>query len=72
MPQSIGETMKGRRVRAAEKLPAEGTQARRFGKTRFAQSTALLEDYVELNADLLTGAGEARLAEAARLRAFRR
>ena len=29
------------------KLPAEGTQARRFGKTRSAQSTALLEDYVE-------------------------
>ncbi len=29
-------------------LPAELTQARRFGKTRSAQSTALLEDYVEL------------------------
>ena len=26
-------------------LPAELTQARRFGKTRSAQSTALLEDY---------------------------
>jgi DtxR family manganese transport transcriptional regulator len=35
------------------KLPAEGTQARRFGKTRSAQSTALLEDYAELIADLL-------------------
>ena len=30
-------------------------QARRFGKTRSAQSTALLEDYVELIADLLPG-----------------
>ena len=34
-------------------LPAELTQARRFGKARSAQSTALLEDYVELIADLL-------------------
>src|ERR1700744_761953 len=42
------------------KLPAEGTQARRFGKTRSAQSTALLEDYAELIADLLAGEGEAR------------
>ncbi len=41
------------------KLPAEGTQARRFGKTRSAQSTALLEDYVELIADLHAGEGEA-------------
>ena len=37
------------------KLPAEGTQARRFGKTRSEQSTALLEDYAELIADLLAG-----------------
>ena len=40
------------------KLPAEGTQARRFGKTRSAQATALLEDYVELIADLLESEGE--------------
>jgi DtxR family manganese transport transcriptional regulator len=51
---------------AAEKLPEEGTQARRFGKTRSAQSTALLEDYVELIADLLFGAGEARPTDIAR------
>jgi DtxR family manganese transport transcriptional regulator len=37
------------------KLPAEGTRARRFGKTRSAQSSALHEDYVELIADLLEG-----------------
>ena len=49
-----------------EKLPAEGTQARRFGKTRSAQSTALLEDYVELIADLLGSAGEARPTDIAR------
>ena len=47
-------------------LPAERTQARRFGKTRSAQSTALLEDYVELIADLLTTAGEARPTDIAR------
>ena len=52
--------------RDAAKLPAEGTQARRFGKTRSAQSTALLEDYVELIADLLASAGEARPTDIAR------
>jgi len=51
---------------AAWELPAELTQARRFGKTRLAQSTALLEDYVELIADLLTNAGEARPTDIAR------
>jgi len=51
---------------AMAKLPAEGTQARRFGKTRSAQSTALLEDYAELIADLLTGEGEARPTDIAR------
>ena len=47
-------------------LPAELTQARRFGKTRTAQSTAVLEDYVELIADLLATAGEARTTDIAR------
>ena len=47
-------------------LPAEPTQARRFGKTRTAQSTALLEDYAELIADLLATAGEARPTDIAR------
>src|SRR5580704_14536494 len=53
MTSAMAKTAKGTRGPAAEKLPAEGTQARRFGKTRSAQSTALLEDYVELIADLL-------------------
>ena len=48
------------------KLPAEGTQARRFGKMRSAQSTALLEDYAELIADLLASEGEARPTDIAR------
>ena len=47
-------------------LPAETTQASRFGKTRTAQSTALLEDYVELIADLLATHGEARPTDVAR------
>jgi DtxR family manganese transport transcriptional regulator len=47
-------------------LPPELTQARRFGKTRSAQSRALLEDYVELIADLLATAGEARPTDVAR------
>ena len=47
-------------------LPTEGTQARRFGKTRSAQSAALLEDYVELIADLLQDSGEARPTDIAR------
>jgi DtxR family transcriptional regulator, manganese transport regulator len=51
---------------AAAKLPAERAQARRFGKTRSAQSTAVIEDYVELIADLLAEAGEARPTDIAR------
>ena len=66
MTSVMTKTAKGRRGPATEKLPAEGTQARRFGKTRSAQSTALLEDYVELIADLLHDAGEARPTDIAR------
>src|SRR6202163_2165168 len=56
----------GNRVKLPLQLPAELTQARRFGKTRSAQSAALLEDYVELIADLLASAGEARPTDIAR------
>jgi len=66
MTAAAPETTKGRPPRATGKLPAEGTQARRFGKTRSAQSTALLEDYAELIADLLASAGEARPTDIAR------
>jgi DtxR family manganese transport transcriptional regulator len=52
--------------RTAADLPPELTQARRFGKTRTAQSRALLEDYVELIADLLATGGEARPTDVAR------
>ncbi len=47
-------------------MPAEPTQAQRFGKARSAQSAALTEDYVELIADLLATGGEARLVDIAR------
>ena len=47
-------------------LPTEVAQARRFGKARSAQSTALLEDYVELIDDLLGSTGEARPTDIAR------
>jgi DtxR family transcriptional regulator, manganese transport regulator len=63
---AMTKTAKVRHGPAAEKLPAEGTQARRFVKTRSAQSTALLEDYVELIADLLQEVGEARPTDIAR------
>ena len=54
------------RVRLASHLPTEIAQARRFGKARSARSTALLEDYVELIADLLASTGEARPTDIAR------
>ena len=47
-------------------LPNEPTQASRFGKARSAQSGALLEDYVELIADLIADGGEARPTDIAR------
>ncbi len=47
-------------------MPAEPTQALRFGKARSDRSTALLEDYVELIADLLSAHGEARATDVAR------
>jgi DtxR family transcriptional regulator, manganese transport regulator len=57
---------KAKRIELAVKLPAELTQAQRFGKTRSAQSGALQEDYVELIADLLASSGEARPTDVAR------
>ena len=47
-------------------MPEAPAQARRFGKARAERSTALLEDYVELIADLLAASGEARAMDVAR------
>lgn len=55
----------GRPVIAVE-MPEEPTQALRFGKARTARSAALLEDYVELIADLLAAQGEARATDVAK------
>jgi DtxR family transcriptional regulator, manganese transport regulator len=49
-----------------KELPTEPTHARRFRKTRSAQSAAVHEDYVELIADLLATSGEARPTDVAR------
>lgn len=51
---------------APQELPSEKTQARRFDKTRSAQSSAVMEDYVEMIADLLANHGEARPTDVAR------
>jgi DtxR family manganese transport transcriptional regulator len=51
---------------AADNLPAEPTQALRFGKARTARSASLSEDYVELIADLLAAHGEARATDVAK------
>ena len=50
----------------AIEMPEEPTQARRFGKARTARSATLLEDYVELIADLVAVHGEARATEVAK------
>ena len=50
----------------AVEMPEEPTQALRFGKARTARSAALLEDYVELIADLLAVHGEARATDVAK------
>jgi len=55
----------GRPVATAE-MPEEPTQALRFGKARTARSATLLEDYVELIADLLAAQGEARATDVAK------
>jgi DtxR family transcriptional regulator, manganese transport regulator len=63
---AMSRSPRKKRMEAPPRLPAELAQARRFGKTRSAQSSALLEDYVELIADLLATTGEARPTDIAR------
>jgi DtxR family manganese transport transcriptional regulator len=63
---AVAQYVRRKELERSRDLPAEITQARRFDKTRSAQSTALLEDYVELIADLLASTGEARPTDIAR------
>ncbi len=66
MKSNASSDVRPKRRGAAMALPTELIQASRFGKARSAQSTALLEDYVELIADLLANEGEARPTDIAR------
>src|ERR1700761_9236070 len=50
----------------SRQMPTEPTQARRFGKARAERSATLVEDYVELIADLHAAHGEARATEVAK------
>lgn len=61
MPESLADDPPKR-----AEMPAEPTQASRFGKARTAQSGALMEDYVELISDLIGSGGEARPTDIAR------
>jgi hypothetical protein len=47
-------------------MPDEAEHALRFSRAREAQSNALIEDYVELIADLLQSTREARTTDIAR------
>lgn len=62
----MSRTLAARRLEATTDMPEEPTQALRFGKARTARSTALLEDYVELIAALLSAHGEARATDIAK------
>src|ERR1700761_1840680 len=50
----------------SRQMPTEPTQARRFGKARAERSATLVEDYLELIADLHAAHGEARATEVAK------
>ncbi len=52
--------------RHAPDMPDEAEHALRFSRAREAQSNALIEDYVELIADLLQSTREARTTDIAR------
>ncbi|HQT63192.1 MAG TPA: manganese-binding transcriptional regulator MntR [Acidocella sp.] len=62
MTREIAEAETG----LSDDMPAEPTQAHRFGQARIARSAALVEDYVELIDDLLTSQGEARSTDVAK------
>lgn len=51
---------------AADRMPSADAQARQHASVREAHETELIEDYVELVADLVDAKGEARAVEIAR------
>ena len=63
---AAGQMKAARKLGPVAEMPEEPTQARRFGQARAARSVTLLEDYVELIADLLATRGEARATDVAK------
>lgn len=63
---AAGQAKLARKLAPVAEMPEEPTQARRFGQARAARSVTLLEDYVELIADLLATRGEARATDVAK------
>src|SRR5665213_702831 len=58
----------GKKIRRDEPLPDAGTHSKGFRQMRAARRGALVEDYIELVADLIEDGGEARQVDiAARL-----
>jgi DtxR family transcriptional regulator, manganese transport regulator len=64
-PERMEAALQGA-LKLKPEMPAEPTQARRFGQARAARSATLVEDYVELIADLHAVHGEARATEIAK------
>ena len=66
MTVAAADTAKTQAARATGELPGRADPGAPLRQDALAQSTALLEDYVELIADLLATAGEARPTDIAR------
>jgi DtxR family manganese transport transcriptional regulator len=58
--------MRGKTTTGADEDAGDVVPAQRFGRARTARSSAMLEDYTELIADLQAGQGEARTTDIAR------
>jgi DtxR family manganese transport transcriptional regulator len=63
MPSEVIRNLTASSALPAVDMPEEPAQPLRFGKARTARSSAVLEDYVELIADLHAAHGEARATE---------
>ena len=61
----ISRALAPTRSKRAARMPEAPAQAKRFGKARAEHSTEILEDYVELIADLFAANGEARATDVA-------
>jgi DtxR family transcriptional regulator, manganese transport regulator len=66
IPRDSHDNAAGADADAESRLATEPVQADRFSKARSARSSAMLEDYTELIADLIAANGEARTTDIAR------